>query len=87
MGIHEERCVALDHPDLQDNPTVWWDTDLIAKIVHEHVLNWEVDAVCSLLGFLLLVDILLCTFPWLATHRHFSTPRADRLTWGSILSC
>lgn len=62
LGIHEERCVALDHPDLQDNPTVWWDTDLIAKIVHEHVLNWEVDAVCSLLGFLLSSTSCLARF-------------------------
>lgn len=35
----------MDHPDLQDNPRVWWNTGLIAKIVHEHVLKWKIDAV------------------------------------------
>ncbi|KAK4450948.1 hypothetical protein QBC34DRAFT_60813 [Podospora aff. communis PSN243] len=47
LGIDESRCTALDHPDLQDNPKVWWNTDLIAKIVHEHVLKWEVDAIIT----------------------------------------
>lgn len=45
LGIHERRCIAMDHPDLQDNPKVWWDTEVIAKIVHEHVVKWDVDAV------------------------------------------
>ncbi|KAK0639928.1 putative deacetylase LmbE-like domain-containing protein [Cercophora newfieldiana] len=47
LGIDESRCTALDLPELQDNPKVWWDTDLIAKIVHEHVLKWEVDAIIT----------------------------------------
>jgi N-acetylglucosaminylphosphatidylinositol deacetylase len=38
----------VDHPGLQDNPKVWWDTKLIESIVHEHVKKWEIDAVrCS----------------------------------------
>ncbi|KAK5652914.1 hypothetical protein OQA88_9393 [Cercophora sp. LCS_1] len=47
LGIHEHRCIALDHPELQDNPKVWWDTNLVAKIVHEHVLKWQVDAILT----------------------------------------
>lgn len=53
LGIDDKRCVALDHADLQDNPKVWWNTDLIAGIVHDHVQKWEVDAVgCSFSFFL-----------------------------------
>lgn len=45
LGINPARCEALDHSSLQDNPTVWWDTDLIQSIVKEHVKKWEIDAV------------------------------------------
>ncbi|KAK1756421.1 putative deacetylase LmbE-like domain-containing protein [Echria macrotheca] len=47
LGIHEQRCIAMDHPELQDNPKVWWNTELVAKIVHEHVLKWKVDAIIT----------------------------------------
>lgn len=50
LGIHENRCVALDHPELQDNPKVWWNNELIAKKVHEYVLKWKIDAVRFFLG-------------------------------------
>lgn len=44
----------MDNPDLQDNPKVWWDTELIEKIVHEHVERWKIDAVrYPLLSFLI----------------------------------
>jgi N-acetylglucosaminylphosphatidylinositol deacetylase len=45
LGIHPTRCVAIDHPELQDNPKVWWNTKLIEAIVHEHVSKWNIDAV------------------------------------------
>lgn len=45
LGIEASRCVALDHPDLQDNPKIWWNTDLIQKIVADHVKEWGIDAV------------------------------------------
>jgi N-acetylglucosaminylphosphatidylinositol deacetylase len=32
---------------LQDNPKVWWDTDLIAKVVEEYVKRWKVDAIIT----------------------------------------
>ncbi|KAG7291128.1 hypothetical protein NEMBOFW57_001139 [Staphylotrichum longicolle] len=44
LGIHPKRCIALNHPDLQDNPKVWWNTELIEGIVHEHVQQWKIDA-------------------------------------------
>lgn len=45
LGIDAERCVALDHPRLQDDPKTWWDTELIASVVQEHVRKWDIDAV------------------------------------------
>ncbi|SPQ22994.1 639a7789-5f66-48dc-94c0-d87af1cab84a [Thermothielavioides terrestris] len=47
LGIHSERCVAMDHPELQDNPRVWWNTELIESIVHEHVKKWQIDAILT----------------------------------------
>lgn len=47
LGIHQERCIVLDHPELQDDPRVWWNTDLIEALVQEHVNKWEVDVVGS----------------------------------------
>jgi N-acetylglucosaminylphosphatidylinositol deacetylase len=32
---------------LQDNPTVWWDTDLVEKTVEEYVQRWKIDAIIT----------------------------------------
>ena len=45
LGIDGARCVALDHPELQDHPSIWWNTALIATLVDEYVRAWNVDAV------------------------------------------
>lgn len=45
LGIESSRCIALDNPQLQDNPKAWWDTELIQSIVRQYVDAWEVDAV------------------------------------------
>ncbi|KAK3681590.1 putative deacetylase LmbE-like domain-containing protein [Podospora appendiculata] len=47
LGISDQRCVALDHADLQDNPTVWWDTPLIEGIVDKYVKKWDIDAILT----------------------------------------
>lgn len=47
LGIDAKRCVALDRPELQDDPKVWWDTRVIESIVAEHVKKWEVDAIIT----------------------------------------
>ncbi|KAK4155747.1 hypothetical protein C8A00DRAFT_31407 [Chaetomidium leptoderma] len=47
LGIHPKRCIALNHPELQDNPDIWWNTDLIETIVREHVSKWKVDAIVT----------------------------------------
>lgn len=44
LGIDVSRCEALDHPDLQDNPKVWWDTSIIQSIIRDHVRKWDIDA-------------------------------------------
>jgi hypothetical protein len=45
LHIPNSYCEALDHANLQDNPKVWWDTDLIQKLVDERVKQWSIDVV------------------------------------------
>jgi hypothetical protein len=45
LGIHPERCVALDLADIQDNPRVWWDEKVIESNVRAYVEKWHADAV------------------------------------------
>ncbi|KAM0247513.1 hypothetical protein ACHAQJ_009819 [Trichoderma viride] len=47
LGINQSRCEALDHASLQDNPKVWWDTDVIKSIVKEYVKKWDIDAIIT----------------------------------------
>lgn len=59
LGVtRDDRCVVLDHKYtlsicltenrlLQDNPKVWWDTDLVAKTVEEYVKKWKIDAIIT----------------------------------------
>ncbi|ODA81357.1 hypothetical protein RJ55_04322 [Drechmeria coniospora] len=47
LGIDSSRCVALDHPELQDNPKLWWNTTLIESIVGEHVAKWDINAIIT----------------------------------------
>ncbi|KAH8665284.1 putative deacetylase LmbE-like domain-containing protein [Tricladium varicosporioides] len=47
LGIDETRCVALDRPEIQDNPKVWWDQAVIESIVREYVEKWHVDAIIT----------------------------------------
>lgn len=45
LGIAEDRCEALNRPELQDNPTKWWDENEIIVSVKQYVQKWNVDAV------------------------------------------
>ncbi|GJN69921.1 N-acetylglucosaminyl phosphatidylinositol deacetylase [Purpureocillium lilacinum] len=47
LGIDATRCEALDHPDLQDNPKVWWDTSIIQPILKDYVHKWDIDAIIT----------------------------------------
>ncbi|GAB0134116.1 hypothetical protein EsDP_00002501 [Epichloe bromicola] len=44
LGMDTTRCVALDHPDLQDDPKVWWDENKIKPILKEYIEKWNIDA-------------------------------------------
>jgi N-acetylglucosaminylphosphatidylinositol deacetylase len=48
LGIDTSRCVALDNPDLQDNPKVWWEEAKIKPILKEYIKKWDIDAVSNL---------------------------------------
>ncbi|KAH8898915.1 LmbE-like protein [Thozetella sp. PMI_491] len=47
LGINPARCIALDHAELQDNPKVWWNTDIIEGIVKDYVKKWAIDAIIT----------------------------------------
>ncbi|OAA34143.1 N-acetylglucosaminyl phosphatidylinositol deacetylase [Metarhizium rileyi] len=47
LGIDTSRCVALDHPDLQDNPKVWWEEAKIKSILKEYIEKWNIDAIIT----------------------------------------
>lgn len=47
LGIQASRCIALDNPELQDNPRVWWNTDIIEGIVKDYVKKWAIDAIIT----------------------------------------
>jgi N-acetylglucosaminylphosphatidylinositol deacetylase len=67
LGIKAERCIALDRMDLQDNPRIWWNEDVIIGSVKKYVEKWKVDAVrlSTRLGVLLamlLTQLQILTF-------------------------
>jgi LmbE family N-acetylglucosaminyl deacetylase len=45
LAIDKGRCAVLDHPDIQDNPTVWWKEELIESIARDYIRKWNIDAV------------------------------------------
>ncbi|GKT78236.1 glycosyltransferase family 32 protein [Colletotrichum tofieldiae] len=47
LGIELSRCEALDHPDLQDNPTAWWDAAIIQSILEDYVHKWNVSVIIT----------------------------------------
>ncbi|KAF7628793.1 putative glycan biosynthesis protein [Aspergillus flavus] len=47
LGIKPERCVNLDHYELQDNPQKWWREDLIEELVGEYVKKWNIDLIIT----------------------------------------
>ncbi|KUJ08279.1 putative GlcNAc-PI de-N-acetylase [Mollisia scopiformis] len=47
LSIDDDRCEALNRPELQDNPKKWWDEHEIIAAVKEYVEKWEVDAIIT----------------------------------------
>ena len=39
--------LSLTIGDLQDNPHVWWDPALVARVVEEYVQKWDIDAIIT----------------------------------------
>ncbi|KKA25393.1 Glycan biosynthesis protein (PigL) [Rasamsonia emersonii CBS 393.64] len=47
LGISPDRCVVLNHPDLQDNPKKWWDEDIVKDVLQKHVRMWNIDLIIT----------------------------------------
>jgi N-acetylglucosaminylphosphatidylinositol deacetylase len=62
LGIdRQERCVVLDKKyhslclswwrltgrELQDNPDLWWDTDVVENVIEEYVKRWKIDSIIT----------------------------------------
>ncbi|KAE8407177.1 putative deacetylase LmbE-like domain-containing protein [Aspergillus pseudonomiae] len=47
LGITPERCLNLDHYELQDNPRKWWREDLIEELVGQYVQKWNIDLIIT----------------------------------------
>lgn len=47
LGIAEDRCEALNRPELQDNPRQWWNETAIIAAVKEYVAKWKIDAIIT----------------------------------------
>jgi N-acetylglucosaminylphosphatidylinositol deacetylase len=45
LGIDPTRCLAKDHPDLQDNPKEWWQKETIQEVVMKQAKLWNIDTV------------------------------------------
>ncbi|KOS38485.1 hypothetical protein ACN38_g10695 [Penicillium nordicum] len=47
LGISQDHCVVLNHPDLQDNPEKWWDENLVQDIIAPYIKKWKADLIMS----------------------------------------
>lgn len=45
--IGAKECVVLDREEIQDNPKVWWNQNLITSVVKSKVVQWGADAVIT----------------------------------------
>jgi N-acetylglucosaminylphosphatidylinositol deacetylase len=49
LGVSTDRCVVMEHRDLQDNPKKWWDEAIVESMLKRYVDSWHIDLV-RLLG-------------------------------------
>ncbi|GAA5845118.1 hypothetical protein JCM3766R1_004442 [Sporobolomyces carnicolor] len=47
LGIDESRCLAIDHPDLPDDPNVEWPYDVVIDLVKRHATETNSDAIIT----------------------------------------
>ncbi|GAA5997692.1 hypothetical protein JCM5350_003987 [Sporobolomyces pararoseus] len=47
LGIEESRCVAIDHPQLPDDPNVEWPSEIVLNLVKQRAVEWKSDAIIT----------------------------------------
>lgn len=47
LGVPAERRWIVDHPDLQDNFTAVWDTEVISNVINEYVASNKIDTILT----------------------------------------
>jgi len=47
LGVSTDRCVVMEHRDLQDNPKKWWDEAIVESMVKRYVDSWHIDLIIT----------------------------------------
>ncbi|CAF0829613.1 unnamed protein product [Didymodactylos carnosus] len=47
LGIPNKRCVSLDLPTIQDNPSVWWPEQELIPILRQYIEKWSIHVLIS----------------------------------------
>ncbi|KAG7094975.1 hypothetical protein E1B28_005773 [Marasmius oreades] len=47
LGVEPSHRSILDHPDLRDNITIYWDSELLSNVVKPFVVNNDIDIILT----------------------------------------
>ncbi|OKL58178.1 hypothetical protein UA08_06872 [Talaromyces atroroseus] len=47
LGIAVDKCLILEHKQLQDNPREWWDEKVVEQILDHYVRQWSIDLIIT----------------------------------------
>lgn len=47
LNIPQERCIALNLPNIQDNPKIWWPSEQLLPIINDYMNKWSIDVLVS----------------------------------------
>jgi len=47
LGVSTDRCVVLEHRDLQDNPKKWWSEAVVEGMLKRYVDSWHIDLIIT----------------------------------------
>ncbi|KAJ7100623.1 N-acetylglucosaminylphosphatidylinositoldeacety la se [Mycena belliarum] len=47
LGVASDKRMVLDHPDLQDNSTAYWDSDIIANVLKPYILENRITTILT----------------------------------------
>ncbi|KAN0077483.1 putative deacetylase LmbE-like domain containing protein [Elaphomyces granulatus] len=47
LGVSTDRCVVLDHRDLQDDPKKWWKEAVVEGMLKKYVDSWHIDLIIT----------------------------------------